>query len=337
MVLAFLYALAAASKENGFVLPGLLMAAEWCLVRDARSPGERARALAPGFAALALVGVALLAVRTAVLSGDVVGAYTATALTGLSFGGRALTMLSVVPIWARLMCWPAHLQSDYSPNEVVASTGWGAAEAGGAAIVLAVLAVALLARRRWPLVTFGVAWFGIMILPVSNLLVPTSIVVAERVLFVPSAGFVLAVAGAAAGVASAWMTRPAWLDPVVRTATMALVGLGVGRSAARQPVWHDSARLARQTELDAPRSLFVRQAHRDALAQLTAAYTERIGAATEKWPIRNEYATLLRYLREDSLAAEQVRLSLEEHPDQPGLRAVLSDSLRGSASHGPNH
>jgi hypothetical protein len=83
-------------------------------------------------------------------------------------------MLQVVPKWFRLLLWPAHLQIDYSPNEIVASTGMGSHE---------LLGLALWGDRRRDRrgqtaragVSFGLLWCAVSLFPVSNI-VPTSIV-----------------------------------------------------------------------------------------------------------------------------------------------------------------
>src|SRR5262249_12606593 len=101
------------------------------------------------------------------------------------------------PMWLRLLAWPAHLQIDYSPNEIVASTGLGPRELLGIAMIVAAIAVVYVARRRAPVVSFGLFWCGAALFPVSNI-VPTSIVLGERTLFLPSVGFLIAVCCAAA-------------------------------------------------------------------------------------------------------------------------------------------
>src|SRR5262249_8893391 len=109
VLLALLYAFAALTKENGFVLPGLLVAAELFVVRPRAKRDESAgdasstRSLVAGFAALTAVGVALLVVRMAILNGSAAGAVPAEALVGVGFGRRVLTMLQVVPTWLRLL------------------------------------------------------------------------------------------------------------------------------------------------------------------------------------------------------------------------------------------
>ncbi len=109
-------------------------------------------------------GLAFLTVRSAVLD-NVVGSFTAEGLQGLTAGQRALTMLGVVPEWVRLFVWPAHLQADYSPQEINGALDWGAAQTLGLFILAAAVIGALAARRTAPVATFGVLWIGIALFP----------------------------------------------------------------------------------------------------------------------------------------------------------------------------
>jgi protein O-mannosyl-transferase len=340
VVLALLYASAALTKENGFVLPALLVAAELFVVRQRAEreggTGDKRsrRSLVAGFSALAVVGAALLLVRMAILNGSATGAVPAEALVGVGFGRRALTMLQVVPTWLRLLTWPAHLQADYSPNEIVASVAFGAREAAGLLLAIAVIALAWIARRRGPLVTFGFAWMAIALFPVSNLVVPTGVVVAERTLFLPSVGFVIAIG--ALGWQFVEVTRMRWpaSGRALATVCLALAALGAGRSVTRQLVWNNNQRLAAATARDAPRSLAVQQAHRDAVAALIKDFQARIDTASQPWMQRNQFAMLLHAIGEDNLALEQLRLSLAVNPRQPEVAAEIAQ-LRGDSSRGP--
>ena len=134
-------------------------------------------------------------VRAAIL-GSVAGTFSAEALAHANLRTRALTLLQVVPQWARLLVWPAHLRADYSPNEFIASTFFGPREALGAALLILAGIVIWRSRRRLPTASFGVAWCLVGLLPVSNLLVVTGVLIAERTLFLPSIGFLLAAGGA---------------------------------------------------------------------------------------------------------------------------------------------
>lgn len=318
VMLSAVYAVAALTKENGFVLPGLLAAAE-LLVIDGPSFGERVSSVARGFIGLAGLGIALVVIRAAVLDGNVVGAFTAEALVGLGLGGRLLTMLRVVPIWLRLLVWPAHLQADYSPDEVVASSSFGGMELVGLIVLLCAIGIAVRSRRRAPAVTFGLAWCAIALFPVSNI-VPTSITVAERTLFLPSVGFLIACTALVAWALRATPFRRPELGALVAGGCCLLAGLGVARSAQRESSWRNSARFWRTAATDAPRSTRVKRAREQAVLDLTKEFEPALRSSPTPWEVRNELALLLRALDEDSAAADQLRMSLTERPRQPSAR-----------------
>ena len=324
-VLAALYALAVLTKENAFVLPGLFVAAELFLVPD-KPFAKRVSALWRGYAMLGAVAVVLVAVRTLVLAGRVVGAFTAEALVGASLGGRMLTMLQVVPKWFRLLLWPAHLQIDYSPNEIVASTGMGSHEWLGLALIVATVVAIVAARRRAPGVSFGLSWCAVALFPVSNI-VPTSIVLAERTLFLPSVGMVIAVCCAAALLAPAFTWNPKVTLRALAAACAVLAILGVGRSAARHRDWRNAAHIWIVSAHDAPRSLRVQRAKAAAAVDLTKAFDQFLPGAEEPWRVHYQLGVLLRTMEEDSAATSQLRLSLEQQAHQPDAARELAETL----------
>lgn len=330
---AALYAAAALIKENAFILPGLLLAAEWLLVPEVAFVA-RVRALWRGYAVLAGVGALLLLARGAVLSGNVGGAISAEALAGLGIGGRTLTMLQVVPTLLRLMAWPAHLQVDYSPDEIVASTSFGAREAAGLCLVLVALATAFAVRRRAPAASFGLAWCAVALLPVSNVFVPTGIVLAERTLFLPSVGFVLAVGAAAERLMAAASAPRARTHMVLAGLCGALALAGIARSAERHRAWRNSAHLWLVSSRDAPRSKRIKQVQRDAIAALVQEYEAAIVSAGKPWPLRNALALRLRLMGDDTAAVTQLRLSLSENGNQVGARVDLASALLALGRYG---
>jgi hypothetical protein len=323
-VLAALYALAVLTKENGFVLPGLLLAAELFLVND-KPFAERVNALWRGYAMLGAVAVVLVGVRTLVLAGRVVGAFTAEALVGASLGGRMLTMLQVVPKWFRLLLWPSHLQIDYSPNEIVASTGMGPHEWLGLALLVMTVVAIVAARRRAPGVGFGLFWCAVALFPVSNI-VPTSIVLAERTLFLPSVGMVVAACCAATLLAQVSTRHPKMTLRALAAACAVLVLLGVGRSAARHRDWRNAAHIWIVSAHDAPRSLRVQRARAAAAADLTKEF-DRFLPGAEPWRVHYQLGVLLRTMEEDSAATSQLRLSLAQRAHQPDAARELAETL----------
>jgi len=138
------------------------------------------------------------------------------------------------------------LRVDYSPNErtvVTSPLDWRFA--GGLACVLLWCGLLVFAwRRRRKVEAFGIGWIGVAFLPVANLLYATGFYVAERTLYLPSVGLVLA--------ATAALVRLAHhrLRPVVA----ALCVLGAVRSALRVPVWRDDNAVTTSLLDDSPAS-----------------------------------------------------------------------------------
>jgi tetratricopeptide (TPR) repeat protein len=233
-------------KEQGVLLPALLALTELLLVEDSRMPKERLRILMPT-AALLVVGVGIVLVLRRMALGEVTGEYPLAALGSLGFRGRLVTMLGIAPEWYRLLLWPAHLQAEYGPPAFDAAKAFGVRQALGVVLIGATVWAAWHFRRRRPVVTFGLGWAALTLLPVSNLLVPTGIFAAERTLLLPSVGAMLAIAALLPAVSAAPARRR-----VVATGVAALLVAGAVRSALRQPVWRDNPTIILQTLKDAP-------------------------------------------------------------------------------------
>jgi hypothetical protein len=258
LLLAGLYLAACLFKENALVFPGLLVAAEVLLVPTRKSIRARLSFGRRPLLLLMLVAVVFYWVRTRVLGGSLAGTFVAEALVGLTMGQRAIAMLAVVPQWFRLLFWPAHLQADYSPGEIVAQTVWGSGHTLGLLLLAAVVLATLFSWRRAPVIAFGLAWCAVALFPVHNVLVPTGIVLAERTLFLPSIGAMLALGGLGAVLVE--RATPRW-RMILSAATGALLMLGMFRSITRHPVWHDQFGLwYRTANEDAPLSFHAHEA-----------------------------------------------------------------------------
>ncbi|HEX7978113.1 MAG TPA: hypothetical protein VF461_05885 [Gemmatimonadaceae bacterium] len=251
-LISLLFAIGLFSKEHAAVFPGLLLAAEWTVVRDERPWRARFVALRPLL--LALVAVALLYyLGRSQVQADLVGfaPYAAFRFLNMGEAARVGTMMHEFPRIAQLMLFPTRLSADYSPADVIIATGIGLAELPGILIVLCTTTLAIMLRRRAPVASFGLLWLIIAYSPVSNVLVPTGIITAERTLFLPSVGVVLAGA-----VAALWLfetTERRGRVALVATCGL-LLALGVGKSVVRQRVWVNNDVLFDATVRDAPMS-----------------------------------------------------------------------------------
>jgi len=326
--LSGLYLLACLFKENGLILPGLLLAAELCLVGTSEPWKVRLRRGRRLLLLLTLVAVSFYGLRTLVLSGDLVGTFTAEALAYLTVGQRGLTMLAVVPQWFRLLLWPASLQSDYSPAEILGQKSWGADQTLGTLLLLGTVVVAVAARRRAPAITFGLLWSAVAILPVHNVLVPTGIVLSERSLFLSSLGAVIALGG----------VGPLLVERASRGARLglaagvgALLILGVYRSTTRHPIWADQFTLWYHTATrDAPKSYRAHHALAElyflAGAEARAEPEYRLAIAYSPPTVSQvylDYANKLRLRGFCYPAAQLYRQALAIRPNHMAVRASL--------------
>jgi hypothetical protein len=260
LVLGLSYAAALAAKEHAVVLPALLVLAELLLVADPTPVRQRVERLLPVILTLAAVLIGFWAIRT-VVTGGLVGRDIHPAFRAGGLSLRVHTMLGVVPEWVRLLLFPLHLSADYNPQQVRVLTAAGWSGALGGFLVLVAGWGAWLLRRRVPTVSFGLLWAAVTLFPVSNLLIPTGILLAERTLFLPSLGVLLAVGGAASGLLPGLQRQPARRRWLVFAGLWLVLAAWVIRSAVRQPVWKDNATLFARTLVDAPRSYKAVAAH----------------------------------------------------------------------------
>lgn len=322
-----LYLTATLFKETGLMLIGLIVAAELTVVKDDRPIRGRLAAIRPMLLVMLLGAATFFAIRTFALGGDPVGTFTAEALNGLSIGGRALTMLAVVPHWYRLLLWPAHLQGDYSPREIEAATTWGLGQTQGALLVGLAVMVAITCWRRHPVVTLGLLWVAIGIFPVSNVLVPTGIALAERTLFLPSIGMMLAVGGLAAPVVERLTSRGTRI--AAGFAVAAVLIMGTTRSASRQRVWKDQFTFWYQTTIDAPLSYRAHHALAQLLFQIgSRSWAEReykaaIALYPKQWGAYFELANKLRLNGMCEQAVRYYRETLLIEPEQEAARTSM--------------
>jgi len=184
---ALAYFLAVLAKESAITLPAILMLETALTGGGIRKIIDSWRR----FAVLAAAGVAYLGLRFYVLGALGIPA-TGQYLNGtLTLVQRWMTSGRVFIQYFRLMLAPAKIASDYDFNSVPLAglTSWDAWF--GLALVAACFIIAVRFAKTRPAVSFGILFFFITLLPVSNWIMPIALLMAERFLYTPIFGFAL--------------------------------------------------------------------------------------------------------------------------------------------------
>lgn len=236
-----------ASKESAFALPGLLLMADWLAARQAGEPfSARLRRHAWLWASSVVLLIGWLWMRAEIV-GSLAGTYPAPGLEGLGVPGRAIAMMPVAVEYLRLLFFPVRLSADYSPDFLAVSAGLSLRVITGALVLAGGAMVVVAAWRRSPGVVFSLGWMGASLIIVSNVVVPTGNLLAERTLYLASVGACLLL-----GLASERLFARA---PVVAVAAVGVLVLaGAGRSLARSTIWRSNETLFPQLVRDAPGS-----------------------------------------------------------------------------------
>jgi tetratricopeptide (TPR) repeat protein len=293
-----LFAVAAAgafSKENAVMLAALMLLSDLAFgVPGGIRARQRLAAYAAALGSLVMLLVARAAVFAPLPSPPVF--YMDNVLRYLPRWERMFSVQKVEGMDLWLLAWPVRLVSDRS-FDALRPAAWTDAGAWISLLVLlALLVLALAMRWRHPLVFWLVGFFGLALLPTSNLVIPIASAMAERFLYLPSVAFAMAVAGLA------WR----YLSPRVAWATLgALALLYTGRTWARNADWRDNLTLGLADVETAPRSARLH----DMLAKA--------------WFDRDPRANLDRAIAEQETAWELVR------PLDPGQSSELIPARLG--------
>ncbi len=232
LAIGMLFLLGLGSKEMAATLPAVLVLLALAKEDGDENPVGRVLSDAPVLLLTGALLAAFLGSRILVL-GSVSGEHPAAYLGGLSTGQRILTSLSVWPHYFRLLVFPLDLSADYGPAVLFPALTWGPDVILGVVMIAAAVVAALWLWPREPLATLGLFWFGVTILPVTNLLIPTGILLAERTLYLPSVGCAFMIAGLVRWTAR---ERPRSLGTLL--IVLAVVGTGfMTRTVLRNPSW----------------------------------------------------------------------------------------------------
>jgi len=166
------------------------------------------------------------------------------------FGGqpRAVvfnTMTRAVAEYLRLLVFPHPLGLDFSYSSKIPITpSFTLACLGDTAAWLAVLAVGVASFRRAPLRAVGILWVFVALLPVLNI-IPFGVLMAERLLYLPSVGFCVAAGVGAAtlpGIVARRFGSAKFGGPVVAVMAAAFFAL-TAKTWTRNADWRNALML----------------------------------------------------------------------------------------------
>ena len=339
LLVAGLFMAAVLAKESAVTLPGAIF-----LVDAAKSNLHLRHLRAylverwPLYAVLGVTTGLVLAGRAVVL-GSVADPYPPMGAEVLAGGevSRIWTVLGTWPEIFRLLFFPVELSADYTPAVIPVAFGWTARSVCGLLIGLGALVIAGWSWRRGPIspdrlspatVGFGVLWFVVTLLPASNLLFLTGVLLAERTLYLPSVGF-------AAGVG--WLlVQMRWERPRTGAAVIAvgLVLLCCRTVVARNPTWKDNATVFATLLRERPESGRAQWVSGDVYmgrgdqVQGLAAYRRAIGMVGGSYTLLAEIGRRLMAEGFDQAGEHLLRRAWRDRPEfglAPSLLAILYD------------
>ena len=249
-------------KESAVILPGLVALGEVFRGGRVRSPRESWAATSTGvrvgFAGFLVPLGVLFAVRWVVLKGFLISREAGiwdleNPLVSLSVPLRIANALTLVVRYAAKTFVPVGLSADHSAHALPIAARFGDVRAWvGIAVLAAILVLAWALGKSRPIVPFGVLFFLGALFPASNVPFVIGTIWAERLMYLPSAGLLLAAVGLVAPPVrevprpSRWPWREALLA--------ALVVAWGSATVARNLVWRDDHALFHDMVAKCPRS-----------------------------------------------------------------------------------
>jgi tetratricopeptide (TPR) repeat protein len=330
------FGLALLCKESAIALPAVL------LLVDAVYGGAAPRAVprlwlrrARVHGAYALVAIGYLGLRwQALAGGEWLAAERAldNPLAVLPLGARLVNAVWVGLRYAGLLVFPHPLAYDYSYQAIRLVSGaadprlWLALAAAGLGV-----AAWIASARRSREVFFGVGFALATFSVVSNVLVPIGTILGERLLYLPSLGFCLALAALMAGAAARWCRTPVAAARALTAAVMALVALHAARAVDRVLDWRTENGLYVHDLAVNPSSFKIQSNAGAALAELgrheeaLRCFREAIAIAPEfPAPWRGRVLSLLALGRFDEAEAAYAE-TLRFGPPVPEVEAALRE------------
>lgn len=230
-----------------------------------------------------------------------------------------LTATAVIGRYLLLLFAPIALSADYGYNAIpLTYSPFSPAFLLPLLIIMAALSWVLIYWRRYRGVSFSLLFFLIALFPLSNFLVYIHTIMGERLLYLPSAGFCLALALGGGKIIERRGPRMRWALMVLLTAFLLLNGI---RTIVRNEDWLDTSRLFLAARQVTPGSVRVRNNAGNALTLKAMALLRE----AHKAPDGPSQKTLLYRARlVQKKAIDEYRAALKIYPAYHDARVNLA-------------
>jgi len=212
---AALFLMALLSKENAIVLPGILILDVWL-----SGQADNRKRWIQRVGILGVVAIGYLALRFSILGG--LGIPVSAQYMGgqLSYVERLMTSGRVFLEYMRVLFLPLNLAGDYDFNAIPIANlrNWDAWL--GLLLMMSIVLTAFLYRRRNWVVSFGILFAFLVFVPASNWIMPLSVLMAERFLYLPLIGLSMAAAVAFSGLRDPRIRRLVGVGALVTAITL---------------------------------------------------------------------------------------------------------------------
>ncbi len=178
------------SKEHGFLIPAIIGLQETYYFFSQKKYAVKDKKKWIAFGTVSLLAVLLWIFRSTITGPTASHEMWAS----VSTGDRMATALRTTVEYIGMHIVPIHLSADYWVHEVPI-VGFGNLGVLLSTVVIVALLIGTWGLKlRWPVVSWGVLFFFLMLLPVSNFLFAAGFLKAERILYIPSIGLIIAMA-----------------------------------------------------------------------------------------------------------------------------------------------
>jgi Flp pilus assembly protein TadD len=323
-----LLALGLMAKPMLVTLPVVLLLLDaWPLARlSARAGIEKA----PLFALALVSGVVTIAAQR---SGRAV-----VAAEQFPLRDRVANALLSYRVYIEKLFWPSDLSVQYPMPGSPGAPSIDALSIIATAALLAAVTIACLAvRRRAPWLAVGWLWYVVALLPVIGLLQVGSQARADRYMYVPAIGLLVAIAWSVPGVGARWPWRApgdrralSAAGALACAAVVAALALATARQTAR---WRDSVTLFSQALAVNPKNgvahnnLGVALASRGRQSEATAHFAEAVRHDPGNAEARSNLGMALLRLGTTDAAIKQLAEAVRLRPDFPEANKNLGLAL----------